>query len=477
MTEPFAAVTDIAEAVGTGASSALSQVESCLARVHELNPVLNCYTEVLAERALSKARQVDAQIAAGETPGTLAGVPFAVKNLFDIAGITTLAGSKINADEPPAIRDALLIQRLEAEGAILLGALAMGEYAYDFTGENQHFGACRNPWDIERMSGGSSSGSGSATAAGLAPFSLGSDTNGSIRVPSSLCGLFGLKPTYGRLPRTGSYPFCDSLDHLGPLARSSADLAVIYDALQGFDSSDHACADKPVMPASARLASGIDTLRIAVADGYFNCDAFPEAAEAVATVASALGAKQKLPLEGAAEGRAAAYLITNSEGAALHRPRLQSRLTDFDNDTRDRFLAGCLIPAAWTLRAQVVRRWWQDHMLEVFKQVDVIVAPCTPCSAPLLGTKVLNVNGEDQPLRPNLGLFTQPFSAIGLPVCSVPLISSHTQLPIGVQLVAPPWREDLCLRAAHALEQQGVVQCGQLTVDSRALETPPLPEP
>jgi len=463
--DPFAYVADIATAVADGSISAQTHTEATLARIHRLNPRLNCYTTVLEERALAQAQRVDARIAAGETPGPLAGVPFAVKNLFDIKGITTLAGSKINAGNPPAGDNALLIRRLEAAGAILLGGLAMGEYAYDFTGENQHYGACRNPWDTGRMSGGSSSGSATATAAGLAPFSLGSDTNGSIRVPASLCGLFGLKPTYGRLPRTGSYPFSDSLDHLGPLARSAADLATVYDALQGFDASDHACADKPVTLTSPALAEGVNGLRIGVAQGYFNCDAFPEAAAAVATVADALGAEQHLALEGAAEGRAAAYLITNSEGAALHRSRLQTRLQDFDNDTRDRFLAGCLIPAAWTLRAQAVRRWWQEKMLEVFTSTDLVIAPCTPCTAPLLGTKTLRVNGEDQLLRPNLGLFTQPFSAIGLPVCSVPLSSNATGLPIGVQLVAPPWREDLCLRAAHTLEQQGVVSCGRPPLD------------
>ncbi|MCY4213588.1 MAG: AtzE family amidohydrolase [Gammaproteobacteria bacterium] len=461
MTEPFATATDIAQAVCSGESRAHDQVAMALRQIRAANPKLNCFTAVLAARARARAEALDARIAAGEPGGALAGVPFAVKNLFDIEGLATLAGSKINAERAPASRDALLIRRLESAGAILVGALGMGEYAYDFTGENQHYGPCRNPWDAGRMTGGSSSGSGGATAAGLVPFALGSDTNGSIRVPASLCGLFGLKPTYGRLPRTGTYPFCDSLDHLGPLARSSRDLARVYDVLQGFDDGDHACANRPTEPVEPLLDKGIDGLRFAVANGYFNCDAFPEAAAAVAAVADALGARQSLVLDGAAQGRAAAYLITNGEGAALHRQRLLSRPEDFDIDTRDRFLAGCLLPAAWLLRAQAVRRWWQAKMLEAFATVDVIAAPCTPCSAPLLGAKTLRIDGEDQPLRPNLGLFTQPFSAIGLPVCSVPLRSAATGLPIGVQLVAPPWREDLCLRAAAALEALGVVDCGQ----------------
>ena len=460
MIEPFATATDIARAVASGERTAGDQVAFALRNIAVANPILNCFSAVLAERARARAAAVDARIAAGAPAGALAGVPFAVKNLFDIEGLATLAGSKINAQRPPATKDALLIQRLEAAGAILIGSLGMGEYAYDFTGENQHYGPCRNPWDTQRMAGGSSSGSGSATAAGLTPFALGSDTNGSIRVPASLCGVFGLKPTYGRLPRTGTYPFCDSLDHVGPLARSSRDLARVYDALQGFDADDHACVKRPIEPVEPLLDAGVDGLRIADAAGYFNCDALPEAAAAVAKVAEALGAEQSLALDGAAEGRAAAYLITNGEGAALHRQRLLEQPQDFDVDTRDRFLAGCLIPATWLLRAQAVRRWWQARMLAAFAKFDVIVAPCTPCAAPPLGSKALRIDGQDQPLRPNLGLFTQPFSAIGLPVCSVPLTAASTGLPIGVQLVAPPWREDLCLRASAALEAQGVVGCG-----------------
>ena len=205
--------------------------------------------------------------------GPLAGVPFAVKNLIDIAGLPTVAGSKINRDHPPASADAPLIARLEAAGAILVGALNMGEYAYDFTGENVHDGPSRNPFDTTRMSGGSSGGSGSAVGGGLVPLALGSDTNGSIRVPASFCGLFGLKPTYGRLTRAGSFPFVSSLDHLGPLARSAADLAMAYDAMQGYDPADPACVDRPAEPVSGPLDRGIGGLRIASAGGYFRAGA------------------------------------------------------------------------------------------------------------------------------------------------------------------------------------------------------------
>ncbi len=456
MTSPIA---DIANAVGRGELTASTSITDCLQRIERSNAALNCFTTTLAQRALARAAQLDALIAAGNDPGPLAGVPFSVKNLFDIKDVVTLAGSKINRDHAAARTDAVLIQRLEAAGAVLVGAVAMGEYAYDFTGENAHYGACRNPWDHARMSGGSSSGSGTSVGAALVPLSLGSDTNGSIRVPSSLCGIFGLKPTYGRLPRTGSFPFCDSLDHLGPLARSTTDLALAFDCLQGHDAGDHACAPVAPLTTLAALDKGSTGLRLARCGGYFDCSQFPQAQAAVDTVCSALGVETTLPMTGAAEGRAAAYLITNAESSALHRERLQTRIDDFDADTRDRFLAGSLFPATWYIRAQQVRRRWLEQLLAVFEHYDVLIAPCTPCTAPLLGTKTLTINGTDRPLRPNLGLFTQPFSAIGLPVCSVPLWLPGSPLPIGVQLVAPPWREDLCLRVARQLELIGIAQC------------------
>jgi amidase/aspartyl-tRNA(Asn)/glutamyl-tRNA(Gln) amidotransferase subunit A len=221
-------------------------VEASLARIAATDGRVNAFTAVLAERALARAAALDAS--GDERP--LAGRPFAVKNLFDVAGIATLAGSKIERDARPAARDALLVRRLEAAGAVLVGTLNMDEYAYGFTTENTHYGPTRNPHDLGRIAGGSSGGSAAAVAAGQVPVALGSDTNGSIRVPSSLCGTFGLKPTFGRLPRTGSYPFVASLDHLGPFARSVPELALVYDALQGFDAGDAACARRAAEPFS-----------------------------------------------------------------------------------------------------------------------------------------------------------------------------------------------------------------------------------
>ena len=449
----WSSATDIAAAVARG-QNALSIVEAALARIAAGDKSLNSFTAVVVDRARAKARAIDDARAAGKPLGPLAGVPFAVKNLFDIAGLATVAGSKINRDLPPATSDATLIERLEAADAVLVGALNMGEYAYDFTGENSHDGPSRNPHDLSRMTGGSSGGSGGAIAGGLVPISLGSDTNGSIRVPSSFCGIFGLKPTYGRLSRARTFPFVGAFDHLGPFARNVTDLALAYDAMQGPDSEDPVCAERPAEPAALLLDQGLKGLRIAVAGGYFRKGASPEAHEAVARIAAALDAKREIEFPEAERARSAGYIITATEGAALHLDRLRKRANDFDPAVRDRLIAGAMVPSALVVHAQKFRRWYRDRVLELFKEVDVILAPATPCTAPLIGQKTFVLDGKEMPLRPNIGIYTQPISFIGLPVVAIPV--PLKPLPIAVQVIAAPWREDLALRVAYALERSGV---------------------
>ncbi len=447
----------IAAAVNAGRARAVDVTAAALERIRQANPALNAFTAVTADRAMARAVAVDAMRAAGQRVGRLAGVPFAVKNLIDIEGISTLAGSRINRDHPPASADGVLVKRLEAAGAICVGALNMGEYAYDFTGENLHDGPSRNPHDLARMTGGSSGGSGSAVAGGLVPLALGSDTNGSIRVPASLCGIFGLKPTFGRLPRTGSFPFVSSLDHLGPFARSVRDLALAYDAMQGPDAGDPACVVRKSEPTLGKLVAGAGGLRIARAGGYFRQGAFPEALQAMDKVSAALSVATEIELPEAARARAAAYVITTTEGAALHLPRLRERPGDFDPDVRDRLIAGAMIPAPFVAQAQKFRRWYRDAVLRLFNDVDVILAPSTPCTAPRIGQKTFVLDGVELPVRPNLGIYTQPISFIGLPVAAVP-VPLPGGLPIGVQVIAAPWREDIALRVAYTLEAAGVAR-------------------
>ncbi|MER2263904.1 AtzE family amidohydrolase [Methylobacterium oxalidis] len=460
----LAQAAEIAAAVSAGRVGARAVTEAALARIRRLDPRVNAFTDLLPERALARADALDAARAAVQAPGPLAGVPFAVKNLFDIAGLPTRAGSKINRGREPAARDAALIRRLEAAGAVLIGGLNMGEYAYDFTGENVHDGDTHNPHDLTRMSGGSSGGSGGAVAAGLVPLALGSDTNGSIRVPSAFCGCFGLKPTYGRLSRAGSFPFVGSLDHVGPMARSVRDLALAYDAMLGPDPDDPAQADRPAEPAGPSLEAGIGSLRFAVAGGYFARMGERDAFAAVAAVARALAAERIVEIPEAARARAAAYLITAAEGASLHLERLRARPRDFDPAVRDRLIAGAMIPAPVVDRAQRFRRWYRDAVGALFREVDVILAPATPCRAPRGGQKTFVLDGVELPVRANVGLYTQPISFIGLPVVAVP-VRLDEGLPLGVQVIAAPWREDVALRVAHHLERAGVARAPVAALD------------
>ncbi len=445
-----------ATAIRSGEITAKAVVSAALERIATQNEAFNCFTTVTADTALADAERIDKAIAQGENPGTLAGVPFAVKNLFDIAGLTTLAGSKINAENPPATRDATAVARLKQAGAVLVGALNMDEYAYGFVTENSHYGSTRNPHDPTRIAGGSSGGSAAAVAAGLVPLTLGSDTNGSIRVPASLCGIFGLKPTYGRLSRRGAFLFSSSFDHIGPFARSVRDIATTFDILQGADASDPVCTTRPPEPCLPQLDRGIEGLRIAVADGYFAKGGEPEVFEAVTKVARALDVTASVTIPEPHRARAAAFMITASEGANLHLANLRSRPQDFDPATRDRFLAGALIPSTWYIQAQRFRQWYRDRVREIFQTVDIILAPTTPCVAPLLGQETMVIAGEEVLVRPNLGLYTQPLSFIGLPVLSVP-IHLPGYLPLGVQIIAAPYNEALILKVAAVLEAQGIV--------------------
>jgi len=445
---------EIAAAVRSGASSALAVAERTLAAIARIDPRINSFTAVTRERALAEARAVDARRAAGDVLPPLAGVPYAVKDLFDVAGLPTLAGSRVNASHPPAAADATLVARMHEAGAMLVGTLNMDEFAYGFTTENTHHGVTRNPHDPACVAGGSSGGSGAAVAARLVPLALGSDTNGSIRVPSSLCGVWGLKPTYGRLSRRGSYPFVASLDHLGPFAATLPDLAACYDVLQGGDPDDPACAQRPMDPVRRICEQGAGGLRIARLGGYFDDHLTAAARAAVDRVCTALAVTRIVELKEAALGRAAAFVITASEGGALHLPELRARRHELEPLSRDRFAAGALVPAAWYLKAQQVRAWYREKARALFADADVLIAAATPCPATPIGSEWLDLPGQRLPLRPSLGLLTQPISCIGLPVLVAPMPMAG-QLPVGVQIIAAPWREDLCFRVAAALAAAG----------------------
>jgi AtzE family amidohydrolase len=446
-------------AIRNGELLAEEVLERCIARIEDTDPKVNAFTDGTFERALHEARAVDRKRSRGETLPLLAGLPYAVKNLFDIEGLTTRAGSKVRVDEPPAAADAVLVQRLRDAGAVLLGALNMDEFAYGFTTENSHHGPCRNPRDLTRIAGGSSGGCAAAVAAGQVPVTLGSDTNGSIRVPSSLCGVFGLKPTFGRLSRRGSFPFVASIDHLGPFARSVEDLAATYDALQGPDPLDRACQATRVQPTLAQIHASLRGLRIGALGGWFEDNAGPAARGAVDMAATALHATRGVEWPDASWARAAAFIVTASEGGALHLALLRERAADFEPLSVDRFIAGALQPAAWYLRAQRFRARYRERVRALFQQWDVLLAPATPIQAPAIGSEQFELDGRTLPTRPSMGLLTQPVSFAGCPVVAAPLWPEGAgRLPLGVQVIAAPWREDLALRVARALEVVGLAR-------------------
>ena len=434
--------TTLAAAVKARKISAAEILEAHIARIDALDPKLNCFTDRTFARARAEAASVDRKIAQGEDPGAVAGVPIAVKNLVDVQGLPTRAGSKIRRDAAPAATDAPVLAKLTQAGAVLLGALNMDEFAFGFVTENSHDGDTHNPHDLARSAGGSSGGSAASVAAGLAAITLGSDTNGSIRIPASFCGIFGLKPSYGRIDRTGTFPFVDSFDHIGPFARCTADLVLAYETMLGGT------------PAT-QLSQTIAPSRIAVLDGWFQEGASPEMLAALTTIATGLGAQARTTLPEAKRARSAAFCISAFEGGQLHKENLRQRPQDYDPATRPRLIGGALQPAETIYQAQRFRAWFRAEAEKLFTKFDILLAPASPCVAPLLGQKTMRINGQDVPVRPNLGLYTQPISFIGLPVVCVPVTTGP--LPCGVQIIAAPGREDLALAAAHRLEQDGVV--------------------
>jgi AtzE family amidohydrolase len=437
------------DAVRAGRGPAVAWLLETLAAIDGARG-LNCFTTVLDDSVLGEAAAVDAD----PSGLPLAGMPFAVKDLFDVAGHTTLAGAKMNLDAPGATQDATLVARLRRAGAVLVGMTNMDEFAYGFSTENAHFGPTRNPHDPLRIAGGSSGGSAAAVAAGLVPVALGSDTNGSIRVPASLCGIFGLKPTFGRLSRAGVYPFVASLDHPGIHARTVADMARAYDAMVGPDPRDPACSARPGEAILPELSAAPGDIRVGILDGWFAHGMADEARAAVDAVASAFAHARRVSVEGTEAARAAAFCMTAIEGGSLHAGELRARPLMFDPAVRDRLLAGLLVPAELAMQVRRVRRLYADRFRQAMRDFDLFIAPATPCCAPRIGETYVVIEGREVPVRANLGIYTQPISFIGLPALAVPV--ALPGLPIGVQLIGPAWSEKRLMQVAAMLARQGV---------------------
>ena len=430
-------ITSALEQLQAGKFSPTRLAAACLQAIERLNPQINAFISVAA--ALPPASPA----------GPLAGIPLAIKDLIETRAFPTTAGTTFFKDYRPSA-DAAVVEKLTAAGASLLGKTNTHEIALGVTGVNPHYGAVHNPWDLTRISGGSSSGSAAAVASGMCLAALGTDTGGSIRIPASLCGVVGLKPTFGRISLRGIFPLSWNLDHAGPLTKTVRDAALLLQVLAGYDELDPASVNHPVDDYLSGLEGGVRGWRVGVLTGAYAWEADPDVLEAVraaAEVFSRLGAQvEPVELDWLRAAAQANSLITQADGAAYHRQRLQENPSGFGADVRQRLETG----AAFTSSEYIVARRTQTETrrrLEIFfQQFDLLILPATPITAP----KIEGNDALEQARR--LTRFTAPFNLTGLPALSLPAGLSSAGLPFGVQLVSKAWSEAKLLQAGQAYE-------------------------
>lgn len=454
----WASMGELARLVATKAVSPVEIVRTHLDRIAALDGTLKAYITVMGESALQAARAAEAAVMAGAARGALHGVPVGLKDLYCTKGVKTTGGSRILGDWVPA-EDATVVTRLAAAGAIVLGKLNMHEFAYGPEGLNVHYGTAWNPWDrsIHRICGGSSSGSGAAVAAGLCPGALGSDTGGSIRIPSALCGLTGIKPTYGRVSRAGVLPLAWSLDHVGPMCRSAVDCALMLGAMAGYDPRDPSTTVLPVPDYAAALTGEIKGLRIGLLRRVFleTADAPQrQAVEQAVKTLEGLGASvREVSLEQMKYAAGVVAAMISAESYAYHETWLKTRGAEYGPDVRERLLVGAFVSGADYLKGQRVRRLIRDEVDRVLGGVDVLIAPTVPIAATPVGAREAVVNGAPQPVRPSLLRYTRPFNASGHPAASVPCGFTADGLPIGMQVIGRSFDEATVLRVADAYQR------------------------
>jgi aspartyl-tRNA(Asn)/glutamyl-tRNA(Gln) amidotransferase subunit A len=445
----------LVEAASLVARRALSPVElvdACLDRIAALDGHLRALVTVLDTRARTDARRAERQITAGDYLGPLHGIPIAIKDLADVEGVPTRAGSAILATAGPAARDATVVARLRRAGAIVLGKTTTHEFAFSvFTPPT------RNPWDLNRVPGGSSGGSAVAVATGMVYAALGSDTGGSIRIPAAACGVVGLKPTYGRVSKAGVIPLAWSLDHVGPLVRRVADAAVFLAAVAGPDPEDPTTSDVPSDDYVADLERGVAGLRIGILDRYFRTRVDPVVAARLETAQDRLvaaGAESTIVSIPALDRVLDVhYLTILAEAATYHRARYADRLTEYGADVQQFLATGASIPAIDYIEAQRARRGVLADMFAAFRQVDLLLTPTLPIEAPAIGQEIITWGDEDEDALTTLIRFTCPFNQTGLPAITVPCGRGACGLPIGIQVIGPPFAEKRILCAAAALER------------------------
>jgi aspartyl-tRNA(Asn)/glutamyl-tRNA(Gln) amidotransferase subunit A len=454
----WASMTELARMIATKAVSPVEVVGVHLDRIATLDGGLRAYITVCGDAALQAARAAEDAVMAGGPLGPLHGVPYALKDLYDTAGVRTTGGSRIFGDRVPA-RDSTAARRLAEAGAILLGKLNMVEFAYGPEGLNPHYGHARNPWDAgtHRMAGGSSSGSGVAVATGLAPGALGSDTGGSIRIPASLCGITGLKPTYGRVSRAGVLPLAWSMDHVGPMTRTVADSALMLRVMAGYDPADASTSVLPVPDYLAALTGEVKGLRVGVLRQFFLDGAVPAVQTAVEaavkTLAAAGAVVDEVKLERVSLAAAGSLAVVAVEALAYHAETLRTRPAEYDPDVARRLRLSAFVGGVHYVRAQQARALVREEIDAALARRDVLVAPATPVVAPALDERQVTLGDGPADVRSALLRFTRPFNFSGHPACSVPCGFTDAGLPVGMQLVGRPFDEVTVLRAADAFQR------------------------
>lgn len=454
----MATLAGLQDQLATGATSSVAVVDDLLARIDETESRLNAYVCVNHEGARAAAQALDELRAAGTIAGPLHGIPIAIKDLLDTHDLPTSAGGRPISDTPPPT-DATVVARLRSAGAVVIGKTNTHEYAYGYTTENPHHGDTHNPWDLERIPGGSSGGSAASVSAGSAIAAIGSDTGGSIRVPASLCGIVGLKPTFGRVPRGGVFPLAWTLDHVGPITRTARDCAILLSAIAGTDQSDPATLYTPPAPDYlSSLGRDIAGLRVGVPKNHFFDVIDPEVATAVRNAIDTLanlGANvTEITIPGVEDAVAAWLTILLAEATSIHETLLRDRPDDYGDDVRGLVEAGALVPATAYLRAQRIRQRLAAAFRTAMKPIDVLVTPATAIPAPHIGTTDVTIEGHTEALFQTFARISAPLDVVGLPALSTPCGLTSTGLPIGLQLVGHPFDEATLLAAAHAYDQQ-----------------------
>lgn len=446
----LSAISELSQLIRRKEISPVEITRACLSRIEELNPSLNAFITVTGESALLQARAAEAEISRGQWRGPLHGIPVALKDLIDTTGVRTTSASALHANRVPE-QDAEVVRRLYLSGAVILGKTNLHEFAYGGSSLVSYFGDVHNPWDVSRIAGGSSGGSAAAIPSGMACAAIGTDTAGSIREPAALCGCVGLKPTYGRVSSRGVIPLSTSLDHVGPLAASVHDAAVVLQAIAGYDPSDIGSADVPVNDYVSGLGEEPKDLRVGIPRKHFYEDLDPEVASAVEHAIRGIGTlvadMKEVEIEVPTD-----RALQAAESYAYHAKNVANNPDLYQAETLRRIRSGQEVTAADYILKKRELLEARHNIRHVFAEVDLLITPTTPMPAPSISE--LRANAEAlRPAELKLLRNTRPFNVWGLPAISLPCGFTKSGLPIGLQIAAPHWREDLVLRLAHAYEQ------------------------